>query len=78
MGNRDLTVDGPSGQYVQVVVSIRVEDVNHNLCVDPWDNCPSVVAKEEGRLCNECEFWGREVQGIDWYEFSLCLFGTGH
>ena len=42
--------------------------------VDPWSNCPSEIAREEGRLYNECEFWGREVQGVDWSESSLCLF----
>jgi len=66
------------GQYIQVVVGITGASDSQVLSIDPWDNCPFEVAKEEGLYCNECEFWGREVQGIDWSEFSLCLFDSGH
>ena len=35
------------------------------------------IAKAEGLHCNECEFWGQKVRGIDWAEFSLCYFKDG-
>jgi len=63
-----------SRRFVQVVVSIQFKGDAQHLSIDPWDNCPSQLAREEGRFCNDCEFWGREVQGIDWAEFSLCMF----
>jgi len=63
------------GQYIQVVVGITgASDSQVLFSIDPWDNCPFGVAKEEGRYCNECEFWGQKVRGIDWAEFSLCCF----
>jgi hypothetical protein len=68
---------GSSNQYIQVVVDVQDRQGEGNIpifSIDPWDNCPSEVGKEEGWLCQECEFWGREVQGIDWAEFSLCSF----
>ena len=62
-------------QYIQVVVSIAAASGSQVLLtIDPWDNCPFEIAKREGRYCNECEFWGQEVQGVDWTEFSLCCF----
>jgi hypothetical protein len=64
----------PIGENVQVVVSIAESSNGLVISVDPWGNCPSEVAKEEGRFCNECEFWGKEVRGVDWAEFSLCYF----
>lgn len=63
-------------RYVQVAVTLQAEDSSHNLSVDPWSNCPSAEAKEEGRYCNECEYWGRKVEAIDWSEFSVCLFNN--
>jgi hypothetical protein len=62
-----------SGQHIQVVISVTEASGSQVLSIDPWNNCPSQSAREEGRLCNDCEFWGREVEGIDWYEYSLCL-----
>ncbi len=62
------------GQYIQVVVDITGVSDSQVLSIDHWDNCPFEVAKEEGQYCNQCEFWGREVRGIDWAEFSLCCF----
>ena len=58
---------------IDVQVTVCVQEGNQ-ISVDPWDNCPSEEAKEEGRYCNQCEFWGQEVRGVDWSEFSLCLF----
>ena len=63
-----------SEQYVQVIVSIEADKVPPVFTIDPWDNCPCEAAKEEGRFCNECEWWGRVVEGYDWSELSLCLF----
>ena len=60
----------PKNDLIQVAVSIKETRVT----IDPWSNCPSQIARDEGRACNECEFWGREVQAIDWSEFTLCLF----
>lgn len=67
--------DSP-GQHIQVVVSITVPSGSPVFSIDPWGNCPSEIAKEEGRYCNECEFWGGKVEGIDWSEFSLCCFAN--
>lgn len=64
----------PTGRYIQVAVAVRGTANKFDVSIDPWDNCPSEIAKEEGRYCNECEFWAHEVKGIDWSEFSLCLF----
>jgi hypothetical protein len=64
----------PFGQYIQVVVGITGASDSQVISIDPWDNCPDEIAKEEGLHCNECEFWGQEVRGIDWAEFSLCRF----
>ena len=69
-----MTQDSLHRRYVQVVVSITEESGDQILAIDPWGNCPSATAREEGRSCADCEFWGNEVEGIDWYEFSLCLF----
>jgi hypothetical protein len=66
--------DGLSGRYIQVIVSIQDNKGKQIFSVDPWNNCPSEIVSEEGRFCNDCEFWGRRVEGIDWFEFSLCLF----
>ena len=60
----------PESELIQVVVSIKNTDV----VIDPWDNCPYEVAREEGRPCNDCEFWSNEVRGIEWTEFTLCQF----
>lgn len=60
----------PASELIQVVVSIKGTEV----VIDPWDNCPYEDAKEEARPCNDCEFWGNEVRGIDWTEFTLCQF----
>lgn len=38
----------PPGQYVQVVVGITGASDSQVLSIDPWDNCPFEVAKEEG------------------------------
>jgi hypothetical protein len=65
-----------AGQYIQVAVTISSEVGSEGTSVDPWSNCPSETARNEGRICNKCEFWGREVQAIDWSEFSLCLFDS--
>ncbi len=62
-------------QDIQVVVGVTRSSDTLVLSIDPWDNCPSEAAREEGCLCNECEFWGHEVRGVDWSEFSLCCFG---
>lgn len=62
------------GQDVQVVISVTRSSDALVLSIDPWDNCPSEIAKEDGCSCNECEFWGQEVRGVDWTEFSLCYF----
>lgn len=59
-----------SSELIQVVVSIKGTEI----IIDPWDNCPYEVAREEGRPCNGCEFWGNEVQGIEWTEFTSCQF----
>jgi hypothetical protein len=66
-----------AGQYIQVVVEIDGASGSQVLSIDPWDNCPFEMAREEGRYCNECEFWGQEVRGIDWAEFSACYFSDG-
>ena len=63
-----------AGQYIQVVVDISGMKVSPALSIDPWSNCPSEAAREEGCTCNECEFWAGEIRGVDWHEFSLCLF----
>jgi len=73
---KELIGQHVTGQYVQVVVSVQGADPSQSLSIDPWDNCPSGTAREEGRSCNDCEFWDREVKAIDWYEFSLCLFDS--
>jgi hypothetical protein len=72
--NRAFPGNDLSGQYIQVVVSIRDGEDKHEFTIDPWDNCPSEMIREEGRYCNDCEYWGRHVEGIDWSEFSLCLW----
>ena len=69
MKNADL-----SGRNVRVVVDVTGPDDALVLSIDPWSNCPFETAKEEGRFCNECEFWGSQVRGVDWAEFSLCLY----
>jgi hypothetical protein len=61
-------------RYVQVVVTLQGEDKSLIIEVDPWSNCPSAEAREEGRYCNDCEFWGHKVQAIDWGEYSICQF----
>jgi hypothetical protein len=73
-GSKGLAGNSLVAQQIQVAVSVQDAGTNLNVSVDPWDNCPSEIAREEGRLCNECECWGREVQGVDWSEFSLCSF----
>ena len=73
-GSKGLAGNSLVAQQIQVAVSVQDAGTNLIVSVDPWDNCPSEIAREEGRLCNECEFWGREVQGVDWSESSLCLF----
>ena len=62
------------GQLIQVVVCTQSGEDKPAITIDPWDNCPSQVGREEGWSCEDCEFWGGEVRGIDWSEFSLCLF----
>lgn len=62
------------GRQVQVAVTLHGENNRLNISVDPWSNCPSAEAREEGRYCNECEYWGRKVEAFDWSEFSVCLF----
>lgn len=59
---------------VKVVVAIKSEQSSLEVFIDPWDNCPSEEARDEARECQECEFWGQEVWGDDWHEFSLCTF----
>lgn len=63
-------------RHVQVAVTLQDVEGGNNLSIDPWDNCPSAEAREEGRYCNECEHWGREVKAVDWSEFSVCLLGN--
>ena len=69
---KDVAID----RYVQVAVTLDAGHGGRHFSVDPWDNCPSAEAREEGRYCNECEYWGREVKAIDWSEFSICLFNN--
>jgi hypothetical protein len=69
-----LAIEEHLGRHIQVVVSIKVNGSNQTMSIDPWGHCPSEIAREEGRYCGDCEFWGGEVEGIDWYEFSLCLY----
>jgi hypothetical protein len=64
-----------AGLEVNVVVEVRFDQSSLTVFIDPWNNCPSEEARDEGRQCQECEFWGREVRGVDWSEFSLCMFG---
>jgi hypothetical protein len=71
---KNLAGEGPSSRYIQVVVHVQKVGSTHIFSIDPWDNCPSEAARGEGQSCNECAFWGQEVRGIDWSEFSLCLF----
>jgi hypothetical protein len=61
-------------RYIQVVVSVQSEESALVILIDPWDNCPSQVAKDDGRNCIDCKHWGRDVKGVDWLEFSSCLF----
>jgi hypothetical protein len=60
--------------YVQVAVTLQREEKGIILTVDPWSNCPSAEAREDGLCCSECEYWGRRVEALDWNEFSVCLF----
>jgi hypothetical protein len=62
---------------VRVVVAIQFDKPSLAVFIDPWDNCPSEEARDEGCQCQECEFWGQEVWGVDWHEFSLCKFPVG-
>ena len=78
MGTESPMRENAAGQPIQVAVTINQADISQTLSVDPWSNCPSETAREEGRFCNECRFWGAEVEAIDWCEFSLCLFDSGH
>jgi hypothetical protein len=72
---KDLLPDNVStGRLVQVAITIAGKDSNLDFSVDPWSNCPSAEAREEGRYCDECQHWGRKVEAIDWSEFSICLF----
>ena len=64
-------------KHIQVAVTVSKEDGANALTIDPWSNCPSADAREEGRCCNDCQFWGGEVEAIDWSEFSLCEFADG-
>jgi hypothetical protein len=75
---KNLAEESPSSLYIQVVVHLQKAGSTQTFSIDPWDNCPSEVAREEGQICNECVFWGQEVQGVDWSEFSLCLFDSRH
>lgn len=65
----------PSGRYVQVAVFLDDTWDYPIFSVIPRDNCPSRAARRGRRSCDECEHWGREVEAIDWEQFSLCRFG---
>lgn len=70
-----LPVDDETRErYIQVAVFLEDTRDYPYFSVDPWDNCPSPDAREEGRSCDECEFWGRRVESEDWVAFSLCRF----
>jgi hypothetical protein len=72
-----LPDDKPHDRYVQVAVFMDDTWPYPFFSVDPWDNCPFQVAREEERSCDECEFWGRRVESEGWIAFSLCLFEEG-
>ena len=64
-------------RLIQVAVTVESDGTQTELTVDPWGNCPSAIARNEGRSCEVCPFWGGEVTCIDWIEFSVCLFSDG-
>ena len=66
------------GCYIQAAIFLQETGDFPYFSVDPWDNCPSTVAREEGRACDECEYWGREVEAVDWIELSRCCFVQEH
>jgi len=72
--DKPMSLNKHSSLEVNVVVAIQLDQSAMAVFIDPWDNCPSEEAKSEGRQCQECEFWGQEVRGVDWHEFSLCTF----
>jgi hypothetical protein len=69
-----MPVNNHPSLEVNVVVAVQFDGPSLAIFVDPWDNCPSEEARNEGRQCQECEFWEQEVRGVDWHEFSLCAF----
>lgn len=73
-----MTYSESTGRYIRVVISIAESSEGQILSIDPWNNCPSQSARAEAQFCNLCEFWGKEVEGVDWHEYSLCLYRNDH